>query len=105
MQRTFILVTVQNHGNMFLGKRSSVQHRLLSSVWCMYNFVLRGFLLVTVLFSCRPGLRLINVDLNASGWKTTKGHIILTIMFKNVLRAFEAGIFKLFKNIHSQLKN
>ena len=30
---------------------------------------------------------------------------MLTIMFKNILRGFEAEIFKIFKNIRLQSKN
>ena len=37
--------------------------------------------------------------------KITHVHPLLTILFKNVLRTFEAGILKIFKNIQSQPKN
>ena len=37
--------------------------------------------------------------------KTTNVHPILTIMFKIVLRTFEAEILKIFKNIQSWPKN
>ena len=38
-------------------------------------------------------------------WKTTNVHPILTIMFKSVLRTFEAEMLKIFKNIQSWPKN
>ena len=39
----------------------------------------------------------------AFGWFV--GIELLTVMFKNILRTFEAEIFKIFKNIQPQLKN
>ena len=51
----------------------------------------------------------------ASGWfvlpvglcerKSTNVHPILTVMFKIILRTFEAEILKIFKNIQPQPKN
>ena len=38
-------------------------------------------------------------------WKVKTAHPMLTIMFKNILRGFEAEIFKIFKNIRLQSKN
>ena len=35
-------------------------------------------------------------------WKIITAHPILTVMFKNILRTFEAEILKIFKNIQSQ---
>ena len=39
------------------------------------------------------------------GWRITTAHPILTIIFKNILRTFEAEILKIFKNIQPQPKN
>ena len=36
------------------------------------------------------------------GWKMTNVHPILTIVFENVLRTFEAEILQLFRNIQPQ---
>ena len=39
-------------------------------------------------------------------WKTTTAHPILTNMFRNVLRTFEAAeILKIFKNFQPQRQN
>ena len=38
-------------------------------------------------------------------WKTTNVYPILIIMFKSVLRTFEAEILKIFKNIQSRPKS
>ena len=38
-------------------------------------------------------------------WKITTANPTLTIMFKIILRTFEAEILKIFKNIQPQLKN
>ena len=35
-------------------------------------------------------------------WKIITAHPILTVMFENILRTFEAEILKIFKNIQSQ---
>ena len=79
----FILDTAQNHvNNLFLGLCSSVQHRCA----CTALFQFFKFML--------PVGSVVRMENNKHTLIA-----ILTIMSKNVLRTFEAGIIKIFKNI------
>ena len=56
----------------------------------------------------RVAANLINVPVLPVGlyeWKITPAHPLPTIMFKNILRTFEAEILKIFKNIQPQPQN
>ena len=64
-------------------------------VLCMYNFVFSGQLTKGTYPSARFVCK----------WKITNEHPVLTIMFKNPLRTFEANILKIFKDIQPQPKN
>ena len=70
----------------------------------MYNFVHKYvlFTIISSFLSARVAANLINVPLLPVGlyeWKITPAHPQPTIMFKNILRTFEAETLKIVKNI------
>ena len=54
--------------------------------------------------NCASGWFVLPVGLYGE-WKIIAAHPILTITLRNILRAFEAEILKIFKNIEPQPKN
>ena len=91
---------------------SATVHQCTSPlVLCTYKFVLNLFHLL-LYFSLagqasaqfnNESVFMLPVDLYK--WKITSAHPTLTIMFKNVLRTFEAEILKIFQNVQPQPKN
>ena len=67
----------------------------------MYQFVLNLFLLIIVFFPAGHGRGQFEVSVfvlpvGLYDWKITTAHPTLTIMFKNILRTFEAEVLQHF---------
>ena len=81
---------------------------------CLYNFVFNFFFVSVVIFpSCGPRKRLFDkaclcfrlvcasgwfvLSVGLCDWKIRNVHPILTVMFKNILRTYEAELYTLFQ--------
>ena len=68
-------------------------------VFYEYNFVLICFNLLLCCFFAEQGSGSFFLSTGLWEWKITNAHPILQVMFKDVLRTFEAEILKIFEDI------
>ena len=89
---------------MFVSVRSPV-------VYCMYTIAFKSFFIFCYCIAFLPAMVAANwysvfmLPVSLCKWKILNVQTILTIMFKNVLRTFEADILKIFKNIQHRISS